>query len=201
MQRLYFDTETTGFPPKTGAPLIECPHIVQLAALLVDDETGEVGSLNVIIRPEGWAISEDVAAIHGISTEKALACGIPVAVAMAAFCALAGNAAQVVAHNIPFDMALVCYEVERIGMRADFLNTDRFCTMRATTDICKLPGRFPGKFKWPKLIEAHRHFFGEDFDGQHDALADVRACARIHRHLLGLETKHVAADEMAELPM
>ena len=34
MKRLYVDTETTGFPQREGTPLEECPHIVQLAALL-----------------------------------------------------------------------------------------------------------------------------------------------------------------------
>ena len=32
-----------------------------------------------------------------------------------------------------------------------------------------------GDYKWPKLIELYRHFFGRDFEGQHDALDDIRA--------------------------
>lgn len=187
MQRLYFDTETTGFPPKTSAPLEECPHVVQLAALLVDDEAGEVGGLNFIIKPDGWVIGDDVAAIHGITTERALAAGIPVKVAMAAFCQLARNAEQVIAHNIGFDLKLVAYELARLAAVNVLADLPRFCTMDSTTDLCKLPGRYPGKWKWPKLIEAHRHFFNEDFDGAHDALADVRACARIHKHLIQME--------------
>ena len=54
-----------------------------IRALLIDDDAGEVGSLNVIIRPDGWSISEEVNAIHGISTEKAISFGIPIHVAMA----------------------------------------------------------------------------------------------------------------------
>ena len=48
-----------------------------------------------------------------------------------------------------------------------------YCTMNEMTDVCKLPGKFAGKYKWPKLQEAYRHAFGKDFDGAHDALADA----------------------------
>lgn len=182
MKRFYFDTETTGFPAKAGTPLDQCPFIVQLAAILVDDEEGEVASINVIIKPEGWTIPDDVAAIHGISTEKAEAFGIPAKVAMAAFSQICRQADEIIAHNISFDLKLVAYEIERAKAPNVLEGKAKFCTMAATTDICKLPGKYG--FKWPKLIEAHHHFFGEGFDGEHDALADVRACARIHQALL-----------------
>jgi hypothetical protein len=47
-------------------------------------------------------------------------------------------------------------------------------------NICKLPSKYPGEYKWPRLIEAYRHAFGKDFTGAHDALADVRACKEIY---------------------
>jgi len=184
MRRFYFDTETTGFPAKDGTPLDKCPFIVQIAAILVDDEQGEVASLSCIIKPDGWTIPDDVARIHGISTEKAEAFGIPARVAMATFSQLCRQADQVVAHNINFDLKLVAYEVDRAKAPHVIADKPQFCTMDATTDICKLPGRYAGKFKWPKLIEAHQHLFGEGFDGAHDALVDVRACHRVHQYLI-----------------
>lgn len=183
MKRIYYDTETTGFPAKAGAPQSEWPHIVQLAAILVDDEEGEVASLNVIIRPDGWTVPDDAAKIHGITTEKAERFGIPIASAMSMFSQLCRQAEQAIAHNDEFDLKLVTFEIDRLAKPNVLLTTPRFCTMKATTEICKLPGRY-GQFKWPKLIEAHQHFFGEGFDGAHDALVDVRACHRVHMHLL-----------------
>lgn len=188
MIRLYYDTETTDFPAKAGTPLEDCPHIVQIAAILVDDEEGEFASFSTIIKPEGWEVGEGAAAVHGITTEKALRLGIPVKVAMALFSNFCALAEQAIAHNDDFDLKFVSYEIDRLNVVNRILDMDRFCTMKATTDICKLPGKF-GKYKWPKLIEAHEHFFGEGFDGAHDALADVRACARVHRHLLNLEAE------------
>lgn len=188
MIRLYYDTETTGFPAKVGTPLDQCPHIVQLAALLLDDKEGEIASFCVIIKPEGWEVEEGAAEVHGITTEKALRLGIPISVAMAMFSNLCAIAEQAIAHNDAFDIQFINYEIERLGKLNRLLVMDRFCTMKATTDICQLPGKY-GKFKWPKLIEAHEHFFGEGFDGAHDALADVRACARVHQHLIKMESK------------
>lgn len=183
MKRLYFDTETTGFPQADGTPLEACPFIVQLAAILVDDED-EVASMNVIIKPAGWIVPDEAAAVHGISTEKAERCGISIRSAINLFSQLIKASDQVVAHNINFDRKLVSYEFQRYD-KVDLLQKkELYCTMLATENICKLPGRYPGKFKWPKLIEAHQHLFGEGFDGAHDALVDVRACHRVHAELI-----------------
>lgn len=50
--------------------------------------------------------------------------------------------------------------------------------MLESVDLCKLPGRYPGNYKWPKLIELHNHLFGCDFEGAHDALDDVKATVK-----------------------
>ena len=77
MRALFYDTETTGLPdwhqPSDGP---QQPHIVQLAACLVDLDTREtIDSMDMIIRPDGWVIPDDVAEVHGITTERATAEG------------------------------------------------------------------------------------------------------------------------------
>ena len=62
----------------------------------------------------------------------------------------------------------------RYGARAT-TKTDKICTMKIGTDVCKIPG--PYGFKWPKLEELYRHLFGENFIGAHDALSDCQATA------------------------
>lgn len=62
-----------------------------------------------------------------------------------------------------------------------------FCTMNATKNVLKLPttekqvrAGFCKGFKPPKLTEAFNHYFGFVFDGAHDAMNDVKACADVY---------------------
>jgi hypothetical protein len=48
--------------------------------------------------------------------------------------------------------------------------------MELSTEILKLPNP-RGGYKWPNLTELHTYLFGKGFDGAHDAMADVKACA------------------------
>ena len=75
---LFYDTETTGLPDfKAPSEAPHQPHIVQLAALLVDPDSRQtIASMDVIVRPAGWTIPGEVAAVHGITTERAEAVGV-----------------------------------------------------------------------------------------------------------------------------
>lgn len=180
---LFFDTETTGKADfKSDHTKAHQPHVVQLAALLAEVDGTERATLSVIIKPDGWTIPTETAAIHGITTEIAERCGIPLFSAMSAFSNLTLRASKVVAHNIDFDMLICRAAFHRLGKSDAFKSAEGFCTMHATTEICQLPG--PYGFKWPKLTEAHKHFFGTEVEGAHDAMADVRACARIYFELI-----------------
>ena len=98
------------------------------------------------------------------------------------FDSLLKNADIVVAHNLKFDAQILNIESVLYGS-GQYPFASNYCTMEATTPICKLSGKIPGKFKWPKLNEAYKHFFNEELTDAHDALIDCRACARIYRHL------------------
>jgi hypothetical protein len=76
---LGFDAETNGIPIwKEPSDSENQPHIVQLAAILVDEDTREeVDSMDVIVKPDGWEISQEMTDIHGISMEQAMDVGIP----------------------------------------------------------------------------------------------------------------------------
>jgi len=61
----------------------------------------------------------------------------------------------------------------------------------AMTPICDIPG--PYGPKWPRLQEAHKHVFGKEFDGAHDALADVIACKNIYFWILSQQKAKASA--------
>jgi DNA polymerase-3 subunit epsilon len=183
---LAYDTETTGLPLfKEPSEHPGQPHIVQLGALLVDLDTRIVHStLDVIIRPDGWKISDEVAAIHGITQERAMLVGVPEKLALQLFLGLWARAQCRIAHNEQFDARIV-----RIGLvrhvpdQADPWKAGAAkCTQRIATPILKLPptekmvaARMPGP-KSANLGEAYQHFMGKPLENAHSAMADARGC-------------------------
>lgn len=193
---LIFDTETDGLVNhKQEYDHPDQPHIVQLAAILLDRKLQEVCSLATIIRPDGWEMPPSVLEgtglsleeareqriklpacdIHGITQEIAMEKGAPASMVFQLFDNMAEQAGIAICHNCSFDYIAVQAEFHRRGWNHN-IPEDRICTMKSTTDYCKIPGKFG--WKWPKLQELHQFLFGEEFEGAHDALADVRATAR-----------------------
>lgn len=191
---LAFDTETTGLPD-WGQPsdAEHQPHLVQLAMVLLDDDLREVASASLIVRPEGWVIPDDIAKIHGITTERALAVGISEKIATRLYMDMVyGAKALAVAHNVKFDQRIMRIAMLRAGFDKgwqDARPVQSFCTMEAATPLVNLPPTEKmvaagfNKPKPPKLSECIEFFFQETLEGAHDALVDVRACLRVYRHL------------------
>ncbi|RFD19495.1 3'-5' exonuclease [Komagataeibacter melaceti] len=186
---LFFDTETTGLPNyRIASGHEDQPHCVQLAAILTETDGTERASMNVIIKPDGWDIPKQASDVHGITETIADMCGIREVVAAAAFYDLSQRANLLVAHNIKFDLQIIGTMYARAG-RNWRLPSGRACTMEKSSPIVNLPPtdrmRAAGidKPKAPKLGECYRHFFGEELIGAHDALVDVRACARLFFHI------------------
>ena len=83
---LIYDTETTGLPRDWKAPLTDSdnwPRLVQLAWQLHAADGSLFARGNRIIQPEGFTIPFTSAKIHGITTARAEADGIPLAEALA----------------------------------------------------------------------------------------------------------------------
>lgn len=176
---LIVDTETAGLPANWKAPVSDSanwPRMVQLAWSMYDPQGRLVESHSHIIRPEGFTIPAGAAAVHGITTERALREGISLAVALEAFVACLNRAKLIVAHNIAFDAKIIGAELFRLNSPAQLHTKPQLCTMEASTRYCKLPSRYG--YKWPTLTELHGILFATGFDGAHDALNDVNACAK-----------------------
>ena len=188
MSLLFFDTETTGVPRNYKAPASDVnnwPRLVQIAWLVADDDGAEIESAEYIIKPEGFTIPADAAKVHGITTEMALREGRELKAVLAEAVSHIEKAAQLVAHNIDFDEKILGAELLRAGLPNLVESRPRVCTMRSSTDFCRLPGAYG--YKWPKLDELHRKLFNEPLAGAHRALVDVRACARCYFELRRLK--------------
>ena len=184
---LVFDCETTGVPARNEVVTSPSyPHLVELAALLIDDATErEVGSFAFIIRPDGWDITEENAAVHGVTQAGALAQGVPLALVIAAYVNLRAVADELVGHNVSFDLGIVAAAIHRLGRVPSHPGPSRVtCTADLGAPLCALPPTEKmiaagyGPFKRPSLGELYRFLFDEELVNGHTALADARACAR-----------------------
>lgn len=184
---LFYDTETNGLPlfdqPSEHPGQ---PHIVQLAACLVDiDSRKTLGSFDVTIRPDGWTIPDDVAKIHGITTEHADLVGVEESLAVDLLMTLWGRADARIGHNEQFDARIVRIALMR---HEDAAVADRWkagaaqCTQILSTPILKLPPTAKmiaarrNHHKSANLGEAYEFFTGKKLDGAHNAMVDVTAC-------------------------
>ena len=177
----FFDSETTGLVPKGAdykTDYNEFPHIVQLGWILNGIEK------EYIIKPDGWVIPDEAAAIHGITTEIALAKGVPFEGVIKEFIADCKASKVIVGFNIYFDTSILKANILRFG-DMEFYNNDvdpaldkykRVDVMRKVikfVDAPKADGKKGAKF--PKLTELYAKIFGTEYAGAHGALADVRA--------------------------
>lgn len=197
---LFLDTETTGRPLwKDPSEHPGQPHIVQLAAKLVNLDTREVlKSMDVIVKPDGWVIPDDTIAVHGITNERAAAEGIPEADAVRQFLDMAAELSveeMVIGHNVTFDQRIVRIAIKR---HLDVANAvegaiqpsdvwkavPSFCTMWKSKPHTKLPGN-----KHPKLTEAYQHFIGKPMEGAHSAGGDVDGCIAVYFAIKAAEAR------------
>jgi DNA polymerase-3 subunit epsilon len=197
---IFLDAESTGLPNwKEPSESPEQPHIVQLAAELVDLDSREViETMDVIVKPDGWVISEELTAIHGITHEQAMEVGIPEKDAVDMLLAMRAQAVLRIAHNRTFDDRIVRIALKRYfdDMTAaeevlqpsdHWKDGEGFCTCYGARALCALP-----KNKLPTLIEAHRILVGLELEGAHNAINDVRGCRAVYFAIQDAEAQKAA---------
>jgi len=174
---IVFDAETTGLPDwKSPSEAEHQPHLVQLAAHQVDINSRKITqSMDVIIKPEGWTISDEVANIHGITTEYAGDVGIPESLAVEMLIELWGSRKQV-AHNTTFDRRIIRIATKRYFEEEvidSWHGCEYECTMIGSKKIMPMT-------KNPTLAEAYQYFTGRELENAHTAISDVNACLDVY---------------------
>lgn len=191
MLALFYDTETNGLPLfREPSEDPRQPHIVQLAAHLVDMESRSIlQTIDMVARPSGWTIPDDVADIHGLTTDRAIEIGVDESLIVNALMSLWAVAELRIAHNESFDARMVRIALKRFygdELADEWKAGTAACTCNMATPILSLPPtakmRAAGRHtpKRANLAEAYRHFFGRDFGGAHTAIADVNACMDVY---------------------
>ena len=176
---IFFDTETTSLPvygQPSNAPTQ--PHLVEIAAILVDEKFNVLDSFHAVVRPMGWNIPANVTRIHGITEAFAAEHGIDERLALEGFLDLFQKAKLRVAYNESFDARIIRIALKRYHPElCDWWKAfPASCAMRLTQSLTK--GRVPS------LFEAHSAVLCRPLKQQHTAMGDTQACLEVFKALV-----------------
>ena len=156
MSTLFFDTETNGI----GSFRPASQRLVQLGWIRGNKKRSYL--INDVAK-----ISEAVP--HSIKVETCKENGVDFLKVFGEFQKDCVESTDIIGHNIEFDVSIILYELKKRGMKSELeifrnfmKNKQIFCTMKNSTDICKLPSKYNNKYKFPKLCELYYHFFNEE---------------------------------------
>ncbi len=163
-----FDLETTGID-------VETSRIVTANVSVIDADGAVLESSDWLLNP-GVEIPAGATAVHGISTERAQADGMPagegVGQILERLRAVLERSLPVVAYNAPYDFTILNREARRHGLAA--LETPGPIIDPLVID--KAVDRYR---KGKRTLEAAAAFYGVPLDDAHDAAADAVAAGRV----------------------
>jgi DNA polymerase-3 subunit epsilon len=178
---LFFDTETTGFVDKK-LPLNDerQPKLLQLGAILADENLEIRSSINLYIRHPNYTIDESSGAfkVNGITQDDLNKYGVSLEVALDIFRSLYNRAMYAVAHNHEFDAGVLeCngFDYSDIAYLPSS-HPERLCTQKMARDM-GVNGR---------LTDMYKHFTGKELKAAHTAIADAKACYDIFKIMKGI---------------
>ena len=183
------DVETSGFITENYPPNhARQGRVLQIGAILLDDNLNEVASFNYLIDVQGdLEIHPNAFAQHGITVEQCKKYGVPIELPIMCLDVFLKKSKGTICHNVKFDTRHMAFEdVASFGRvsekaRLDFKKT--ICTMELSTPICKIPFINKRGYKWPKLEEAYEYFFMKKPDRLHGAIDDCRSTLAIFKKL------------------
>jgi DNA polymerase III subunit epsilon len=195
---IVFDVETTGVNNKNDS-------IVQLAALVFDEDFNEIDQLNVLIQQDREMTDEEILTrVHGKTYKMCQEQGVSLAEAITRFKSMLDGCGVAVAHNMPFDEGFLKSAAAKAGVNFE-INIRKMDTMVSYKDIVKCPPTEKmikagfTQYKNPNLTEAYNFVFGKNFDNAHDAFSDIKATAEIYKNLVITNRKVVSICESSGL--
>ena len=189
MTILFFDLETTGLLPNIDVnyrnldKFINC-RMVSIAWYIYDNSENLIKSKYTVIKPMDFNIDNNSKATKINKITNIIATnGSNINNVWNELANDLVNVDLLVAHNLHFDITVLSSELVRSG-REDILtklcNTDKYCTMINSTNICKIPFAYGKGYKYPKLQELHKYLFNYNFINDHNASSDAEATAKCY---------------------
>lgn len=168
---LVFDTETTGLTLHPDADYRKQPRMIEFGGVLLGARGAVEAELSVLVNP-GEPLTPEITKITGI-TDADLADALPFAEVLPQLRLMFNGATAVVAHNLPFDRAIVQGELRR-------LNPELATTLRwPAREMCTVGLYAPDWGRNPRLVELYEATMGKPLRQTHRALEDVQALVEI----------------------
>ena len=167
---IVFDTETTGLPLTEHAPLSSQPKIIEIACIKLDFNLKEVERFDALVNPE-MPIPKAASAVNNISDED-VKDKPPFAGIYNDLCNFFLGEKTVFAHNCPFDMSMLKFELKRLGYEYQFpYPTEQMCTVELSRPLLQSEDA-PRSLR---LMDLYHHAFDKKHAKAHRAMADVEA--------------------------
>ena len=166
---IVFDTETTGLTLHPDAPVNKQPRMIEFGAVLMDPRNGEiVEEASILIHPRE-EVTAEITKITGITNDD-LKDAAHFEDVLPQIRRIFSEATCVMAHNLPFDKAILRGELARANVLDFPWPRQELCTVGLYKDAW---GRNP------RLIELYEHVLGRPLAQTHRALDDVKAMCEI----------------------
>ena len=170
MRSFLLDTETTGLTLPSVSDLEKQPRIIELGICIVQDGV-MLDQYSQLINP-GVPISAEITKITGITNEM-LAGQPSFAEVVDLVAALAEGCDLFVAHNAPFDHALLEFELRHLGEEV-------VAEFPWPAEIMCSAQEFTHEFGFrPKLTQLYEAKMGKPLEQTHRALDDIKAVAEV----------------------
>jgi DNA polymerase III epsilon subunit-like protein len=161
------DWETTGLVLHPDTKLDKQPRGIEFAAVLFDDAGTILEEFEAVVDP-GVEIEEIITKITGLTNEDLR--GKPrVATIIPDIARLFSKADVLIAHNLPFDVAILELELQRL----------KGSVVWPKHNLCTAQSWQEQWGKRPKLLELYEYVLGKPLEQTHRALDDVRALVEI----------------------
>lgn len=177
MRQLFLDIETTGFSR-------EWNEIIELAAVLYDDQKHEmIDSFHMYAKPTR-GIPSNITELTGITNEQVSNCK-PEWSMLLDFCNWYDDhrADQIIGHNCKaFDLQFIQTKCDKYNLHWEGANAEVVDTLTFARKLKKAGLLSTENLKQPTIGK----FFGIEYEA-HSALADVRALIKIYQKMVACE--------------
>jgi DNA polymerase III subunit epsilon len=180
---LVIDCETTGLfdytkPADAGGQ----PRLCQIGMIWLDEDFSTVKESEYLIKPTDWKLTEEAAAINGLTQELLEAEGVHVNGPLREYAEAIDKKHVIVGFNAPYDVKLMRAELRHARMEDRFMQTRTLCVMRGCKDMVGARTE-SGRKKMPTLVEACNYFGIDREPVPHRALGGARATLEILRYM------------------